>query len=104
VKKYVASCERSGMENDCFDPATFVSDGQGSLWTGIRWNFGKKDGSELLEGREQTCLFHYMQGLSRLLVAFEGAGLTDLWRKFRLLAVECIDKGTVEETVLVFGR
>ena len=57
VRKYVLVAKR-GSVDDVFDPEAFVSDGQGSIWTGIRCSFGAKDGS-VLEGREQTFLFHY---------------------------------------------
>lgn len=48
-----------------FDPRWFISDGQGSIWQGLRLHFG--DGSQnCLEGREQSCKFHFEQGITRL--------------------------------------
>ena len=48
-----------------FDPAWFISDGQGSIWKAIREHFG--DGTKAsMEGREQTCAFHFEQGVVRL--------------------------------------
>jgi hypothetical protein len=58
VAKYVASAPH-GELTDIFNPFFFVSDGQGSIWFGIRWSFGNKDGTKLLSNREQTCYFHF---------------------------------------------
>ena len=61
-----------------FDPDFFVSDGQGSLWVSVRRHFGGSDA--ILEGREQTCVFHFKQGLNRILLLFKADHLHVKWR------------------------
>jgi hypothetical protein len=61
VAKFLSTGERGSTE-DKFNPYCFVSDGQGSIWRGIRLSFGRKDGSRL-GGREQTCIFHFQYAI-----------------------------------------
>ena len=47
--------------------------GQGSIWQGLRLHFG--DGSQnCLEGREQSCKFHFEQGITRLTLEMHRQG------------------------------
>ena len=63
VLKHCKSSSRS--ISITFDPTWFISDGQGNIWKGIRKHYG--DGTEAsMEGREQTCGFHFEQGVVRL--------------------------------------
>jgi hypothetical protein len=65
-KAVLKHCEQSNRNALIrFDPRWLISDGQGSIWQGLRQHLG--DGSQnCLEGREQTCKFHFEQGITRL--------------------------------------
>jgi len=65
-KAVLKHCEESQRDKTIkFDPKWLISDGQGSIWQGLRQHFG--NGSvACLEGREQTCSFHFEQGINRL--------------------------------------
>ena len=104
VKKYLAKSGRSLSVGEGFDPAIFVSDGQGSFWTGTRKHFGSGDGTVPLEGREQTCLFHFTQGANRLENAFKDANAEVLGKQFKTDALDCIDTLDVELTIEKFNR
>jgi len=102
VEKYSNESECFDAGSCAFDPAFFVSDGQGSIWSSIRWHFGQRDGSELLENREQTCAFHFKQGCTRVLNHFKSNNLEDLGRQFVQDANDCINYESVDETVVAF--
>jgi hypothetical protein len=73
-KAVLKHCEHSNRDKSIgFDPRWFISDGQGSIWKGLREHFG--DGSDAcLEGREQTCGFHFEQGIARLALVMHAQG------------------------------
>lgn len=103
VSRYLSACPRLGCQDDFFDPAFFVSDGQGSLWVAIRLHFGAKDGT-ILEGREQSCRYHFGQGVTRVYNCFVTYNLTEYGEQFKSLSYTTIDCEGVDETVEFFGR
>jgi len=65
-KAVLKHCAQSNRNTSIrFDPRWLISDGQGSIWQGLRRHFGNGSQS-CLEGREQTCKFHFEQGITRL--------------------------------------
>ena len=71
VLKHCAQSNRNALIR--FDPRWLISDGQGSIWQGLRQHLG--DGSQnCLEGREQTCKFHFEQGITRLTLEMHRQG------------------------------
>ena len=85
-----------------FDPDFFVTDGQGSLWVSVRRHFGGSDA--LLEGREQSCVFHFKQGLNRIPVLFKAENLQILGEEFRTRIEQLITETDLNKTVSQFQR
>ena len=85
-----------------FDPIFFVADGQGSLWVSIRLHFGNS--LDELFGREQTCLFHFEQGLLRLLLLFSSERIPLLRDQFAALVRRLISEKDLTETVKKFPK
>jgi len=85
-----------------FDPDFFVSDGQGSNWMSVRRHWGGSDA--ILEGREQTCVFHFKQGLNRILVLFKAENLQTLGDEFYTRMERLISETDLDETVSQFQR
>ena len=85
-----------------FDPACFVTDGQGSLWVSVRRHFGGSDA--VLEGREQSCVFHFKQGLNRILLLFKADHLQTLGDEFYTRMERLISETDLDETVSQFAR
>ena len=77
-KAVLKHCQQSNRDKSIrFDPRWLISDGQGSIWKGLRTHFG--DGTQAcLEGREQTCKFHFEQGIMRLTLAMHYDGYLEL--------------------------
>lgn len=73
-KAVLKHCQQSNRNTSIrFDPRWLISDGQGSIWQGLRLHLG--DGSQnCLEGREQTCKFHFEQGITRLTLEMHRQG------------------------------
>jgi hypothetical protein len=65
--------------------------------------FGAKDGS-ILEGREQSCRFHFGQGVNRVHNCFVTYNLKEYGDEFKDLSYRTIDCDGVDETVEHFGR
>ena len=85
-----------------FDPDFLVTDGQGSLWVSVRRHFGGSDA--LLEGREQTCVFRFKQGLNRILLLFKADHLQTLGDEFCTRMERLISETDLDETVSQFER
>ena len=85
-----------------FDPAFFVTDGQGSLWVSVRRHFGGSDA--ILEGREQSCVFHFKQGLNRILLLFKADHLQTLGDEFCTRMERLISETDLDVTVSQFAR
>ena len=85
-----------------FDPDFLVTDGQGSLWVSVRRHFGGSDA--ILEGREQTCVFHFKQGLNRILLLFKADHLQTLGDEFCTRMERLISETDLDETVSQFER
>ena len=86
-----------------FDPAIFVSNAQGSAWTSVRKHFGGCPNT-ILEGREQSCMFHFLQGVNRLEVSIRSGSSEILATKFRELAITMIEEKDLQKTVDHFQK
>jgi hypothetical protein len=97
------SCS-SGRHNQTmkFDPFFFVADGQGSLWKSVGLHWGHSESR--LESREQTCEFHFEQGLQRLLLVFSSEGSASHRDEFRDLVMKLIYETDLAETLKLFQR
>ena len=85
-----------------FDPDFLVSDGQGSLWVSARRHWGGSDA--ILEGREQTCVFYFKQGLNRILLLFKADHLQTLGDEFYTRMERLISETDLDKTVSQFQR
>ena len=92
----------SGRQNLKLDPFFLVADGQGSLWKSARLHWGLSESP--LQGREQTCEFHFEQGLKRLLLVFSSKGSASHRDEFCDLVMKLIYETDLSETVKLFQR
>ena len=102
VARFQTSSGREHMQLK-FDPAIFVFDAQGSNWISVRTHFGGNP-EVSLEAREQGCMFHFLQGINRLVVIIRSESTEHLAQQFKKLAEDMIHATDLELTVDMFKR
>ena len=103
VARFKISSHREQFELK-FDPAIFVSDAQGSGWTSVRKHYGGCPKTTLEEGTEQSCKFHFLQGVNRLEAIIRNGSSEILASKFGELAIALIEEEDLQKTVDHFQK